>query len=347
MIINHITFEKHNPMKKIILLLLVMASFNAFSQEKKGVAIDLCVDTSFHDPNFEYLNVTIRNNYEKDIKIMTGFEYRNFPNFYFQPKTCIVNETMYIKLSQYNNVDKDDNYECCNRKKFYYIEDLISNNYTKILKKNESYDSKFRVPKEQFSKAKEIQICINVDKAEQYRDEGRLFFDRVYEVTEFQHKCSSSKNILSKEKIKIELTEDKTRSDSSRVYLDFKITNITNKKIQLLADEGYKLIPQMIFGVYDTIVSDTLHFKLFHPKTQQDDVFLYNQENDSIPTSVAISDKKYLIKKEESITIHLVMSRAEFNSIKCIKMKWFDSFAMGKNDEFEERVLYFPTNLIK
>lgn len=332
-------------MKKIILLLLVMASFGAFSQETKGVAIDLCVDTSFHDPNYEYLNVNIHNIYINEIKLVLGFNYQNISNFYLLPITCLVNDTMNIRLSKYtfNKVDSNDD---CRHNEDVYFSYLRPKDYTISLKKKGSFTCQIRIPKEQFLKAKIIQICLIVENDEKHKNEN-IYFNHVNEVKEIQYKCSSSKNIQSKEKVKIELTEDKTKSNSTRVYLNFKITNLTNKKIQLLADEGYKLVPEMIFGVYDTIVSDTLNFKLFHPKFQLNDVILYNHKNDLIFSATTISSNKHSIKKGESITIHLVTSRAEFNSIKCIKMNWFDSFAKGGNDEFEKRVLYFPTNLIK
>lgn len=348
-------------MKKIILLLLVMASFNAFSQETKGVAIDLCVDTSFHDPNYEYLNVTFHNVYNKEVQIQFGFNYQEKSFFYYQPQTCLQSDTMDIRLSQFT-FDKGDDNCCCSRNKansYSYISSVkhkinfIKGSYSssfiydKILKKGKSYSMKIRVPKEQFRNAKKVQMCLIVHEVKKRNNNWGTSFSLVNEVTEIQYKCSSLKNIQSKEKVKIELTEDKTKSNSTRVYLDFKITNISNKKIQLLADVGYIINPQVVFSVYDTIVSDTLHFNLYHPKFMDEDVILYNQENDSISSSATISYNKHPIKKGESTIIHLVMPRAEFNTIKCIKMNWFDSFAKGKNEEFEKRVRYFSLGVLE
>lgn len=317
-------------MKKIILLLLVMASFNAFSQEPKGVAIDLCLERSHSDSNYLEAKIQIRNNLIHSISLTLNSDFSYFISS--KSDTIILDFYQYFFYPDLYGGKIDCSLNKFETKKF------IDKTIVKLTKKKPILFINFKIAKNKIVNAKYLQINFvrfNKDK----------IHSKTFKISEILSCYYCNKKTTGLEKVKIGFTVDKTKSDTNRVYLNMNIENLTNENIDFLAHNEYLRKPEMIFGFPDSIFSDTLHFQLTNS-------IVYGLDGCSSWREMKITieykkDDIYPLALLGKTTIHFVLTRAQFNAIKCIKMKWFDSFAMGKNDEFEERVLYFPLKALE
>ena len=134
---------------------------------------------------------------------------------------------------------------------------------------------------------------------------------------------------------------DIPNNDASKVYANITVRNVTNKTVGYLADIGYVINPQVIFGISDSIVSDTLCYNFYHPQYLPG-VYdrCFDCSNDSTPVFTYLKKEVIKLKRGKSNTIKFVFPKSQFALINHVKIIIYNFYITKKGPTFFEKKIY-------